>query len=485
MTKKTRQQLEQIRQDLKIEDFQNNNTHSEDAIANWRKWRDILASLNYAQYERAFPLIDEARGYLDTLNSENLAKISPLLDAIEQESKREKKREEKQIAKTITFVNMKSNTIPHEIKRALINKRELFKNCGIVANKQIYLKRLQDTKPAYLKQFDENMKNTTNCARWFYIIELDEERAKERRLWSDYKNILCDITDGIAHELTAEQFPTNSYYGCYRASIYGLDTYWRKSDYENARKCAKNIYCVYQAGRDIERVKELQKERKEEKQYLNSIDYYKHETSKATFDPEKRLFREDKRGCYYYTTNRYDYFDVCGWNVSNKRDTLKEKARQLKEARDKVRLIEKGNEEEIQKTHGLICGLIVSLDQLTAMLKRYLINNKKIRLFWLQSRIERTTDKLAKLCELKQALEQKNEVFANIGAMLERYEKRTSEARHTLQLNEIFLSMSEQEHADTDSAKNNAIYYGYYNEVNGSLILDLEQAKKKLAERGY
>ena len=486
MNNKTKELLEQIRNNLKLEDFQNNNTHSEDALANWRNWRDVLASLKYASYERAFALVDRARDWLDNLNNEQLAKISPLLDTIEQQARKERKQELKQINKTLIFVNVKAIDVPHDIKRALLNNKALFTSCGMVANKPLFIKRLQDHKPMYLKQFDENMKRTTNCARWFYIIELDEESAKERRLWSSHKNILCDITNGVAQELEAEQFiVNNNYYSRRRADVYGLDSFWRKSDYESARKCAKNIYCVYQVGNELDKAKEKQKARKEEKQLLTSLDYYRHDTSNATFDAEKHLFREDKRGCYYYTTNRFDLFDVCGWNISNKRDALKEKARQLKAKRDKEHLIETGCAEEIEKTRNLICDMVASLDQLTAMLKRYLINNKKIRLFWLQSRIERTTDKIASLCELRQALEQKNEVFDNISAMLERYEKRTTEARHTLQLNDIYLSMSEQEHADTESAKNNAIYFGYYNEVDGALVLDIERAQKKLNERGY
>lgn len=482
MTNKTEQQLEQIRADLKIEQFTGEGETA--PVIHWRKWRDLLGSLVCSKYERVFPIIDEARGCLDMLNAENLAKINPLLDIAEKETKEEQKRETKQIAKTFAFVNTKAEEVPQGIKRALLNKKALFVSCGFLADKKIIIEGLDSNKPLYLAKFDSDLRNSLKCARWFYIIALDGEQAQKRRLWGMNKNILCKITLGEAQGLQAERWAGSD---CYerQADIYGLETYWRKSDYETARKCAKKIFCVYQEGREIDNIKEKQKVRKEERSFLNSIDYYRHDTSKASFDQDKRLYREDKRGFYYYSCDRFDFFDVCGWNVSNKQHELKEKARQLKEARAKVRLIETGCAKELQTTQNLICELVASLDQLTAMLKNYLLNNKKIRLFWLQSRIERTTNQIATLCDLKGQLETKNDTFRDVAQMLERYEGRTNEARHTIQLNAIYLAMTEQEHAETDSAKNNAIYYGYYNEFNGTLILDIAKAQEKLDKRGY
>lgn len=487
MTQKTKKQAQQIREALKIESF--NHLEENERLNAWSNWRDVLNGFIWGELapEVAAAKIERARELLKTLNDSNRAEISALIEQAERENEQAKKKEEKRIANGLIFSNFKAEEMPHEIKRALINKKALFEECGMVANQPLCIKKLQSNKPAYLKQFDDTMReNQKEGGRWFYIILFDEELAKERRLWNMEKNIICDFEEGKACELMKEHFDSGcDRYGRRRADVRGFGHFWRKSDYEEARKCAKIIFCVYQPSGDIERIKELQKARKEAREELNEIGYYRHNISKAHFNEITREYREDKSGYYYYTVNRFDYFDVSGWNLSNKREELKQKARELKEKREKARLIETNGEQETKELEKMSAELIASLDSLVSMLKRYLITNKKLRLFWLQTRIERTTDAIANICELKKDFENKNEIFNSISQMMGRYNKRTTDARHTLQLNAIYLSMTEEEHADTESAKNNAIYYGYYNDIGGALVLDLEKAQAEKVKRGY
>ena len=148
---------------------------------------------------------------------------------------------EEQKRKNIIYLGIKPQEIAEEIKQDLNNKQPLFCR-GFVDFENIYILKLDDTTPKGLRKFEEEgdyyfNKNMIHA----FIMELDTEKAEQRRLWGLKRFIICDFDKGKARPLNNESLRREYYIN---KDFKHLDSFWRVGDYESARKCAKNIYFI-------------------------------------------------------------------------------------------------------------------------------------------------------------------------------------------------------------------------------------------------
>lgn len=406
----------------------------------------------------------------------------------------------------LTPVNIKQGTLPADLLTDLSNRAAMFAH-GFVDFDRIYIKQTPTTAPKDLAEFDANMRASGSV--FFYVIELDDEKRRARGFWSYIRKslVFCQVSAGRCVPWAKPQ----DYYKHARKDFENLDDYWRKSDYEEARKCASRIFCIYQNDHRAEIIAK-QKQREDSQDFWENV---RHEVIKCelSFDPVKGLNRVStlitrdalSRICsivgggryynYYYSSdfkykNKDDalahYFDASGYYIKDRAGLMRQRTQMLKDQRARERLAANNYDDEEKTLIGLYGLLTGSFKELSDKFLALTYNNIEHRVFWFTQRLEVTCD----------ALKEVSDTFAKISgktydgdlALLKDFEKVSTRAQHVLAKNRAWLEIDDEKRANHDNLEDIAIYYNLCEFVSiggGSFkcVLDLKKAEQKLTER--
>lgn len=412
----------------------------------------------------------------------------------------------------IKLHGLKAQEINEKLLNDLQNKSAMFW-LGFVDYAPIHIKKLSSNKPADIKAFDSDMLFNENDLRFFYIVEIDREKATQR-YFSYYKDlIICDfLSDGKCSECTLS--PTyerkakknNGKYLNY--NFKNIERYWRKSDYEEARKCAKNIYCIYQRNHAQE-IANKQEQRKQAKQGAQErfIKFDIQGEKLESYYKLNRLYATDGLGnttiiYNYYAMWSYErltfdkkeqakayFFDASGYYSKDNQRTLKARLEMLKKEKDRQAMQNHNHSEEIELLNGIYCELLVSFKRLSDFFIKSQNKGEKMRVFWFAQRMETTTTNIYECAQLLSEIENKTIEFESLAKA--KTKERYNKAKKCVLLNDLWLNIPAEERSNENNLKDNAIYYGYCTEAtdnNGLLTgvcLDLEKMAEKLKTRGY
>ena len=405
-------------------------------------------------------------------------------------------------------VNVKKDTLDEGLLLDLSNRSEMFAR-GFVHNDIIYIKQLADTTPKTLAEFGDNMKASGSV--FFYVLELDDEKRRARGLWvcSSKNLIICQVSHGRCVPWFR---PCNDYKHAtpYNSNFSHFETFWRKGDYEEARKCARRIFCIYQNDHSAEII--AKQEQREKAKEWAVVRHTVLECS-LSFDPSRQLHRVTtlktrtdlgetsylvgggRWGYSYYYSSDFKYkdkddalahyFDASGYYIKDRAELMRQRTQMLKDQRARERLAANNYDKEAQTLLGLYSLLTGSFKELSDKFFALTYNNIEHRLFWFTKRLEITCD----------ALKDVSDTYANINgktydgdlALLKDFEKVSTRAQHVLAKNRAWLDIDDEKRANHDNPEDIAIYYDYCSFVSvggGSFkcVLDLEKAEKKIAE---
>ena len=415
----------------------------------------------------------------------------------------------KNTLKNIKTTNTTLDEIPAEILEDISNARAMFAR-GFVHYDYIYIKKLQSTKPKDLDAFDDAMRE--NSVALLYVIEIDKDKERNRgcRFWSPSGFVACTIGEGghcVPWTRTSADYKHSTPYG---KDFKRLEGFWRKSDYEEARKVARSIWCVYQPNHGAEIIsKQEQRENARE----GALCRYTVTENRPVYCRGggcclNELYTRDDRGQvknwgshsrYYYSYNEEKfadadallraYFDASGFYVKDNRGTMRARVEMLRKQRARERLAVNNYTKETADLEKTYTELLASFKAITDKFLELTANHTPHRVFWFTTRLERTADQINDLADTIGRI--KDKTYDGDLALFDEYRKEKTASQHVILKNRAWLDIPDDERADRENLKDNAIYYGYVEyktDQNGDcveIILDLEKTAQKLASRGY
>lgn len=409
-------------------------------------------------------------------------------------------------------VNVKKDTLDEGLLLDLSNRSEMFAR-GFVDNDIIYIKQLADTTPKTLAEFGDNMKASGSV--FFYVLELDDEKRRARGLWvcSSKNLIICQVSNGRCVPWFR---PCNDYKHAtpYNSNFSHFETFWRKGDYEEARKCARRIFCIYQNDHSAEIIaKQEQREKALEwlterhtvlecslsldpKTQLHRVTTLRTRTETSQ---EKYLVGGGRWGYSYYYSSDFKYkdkddalahyFDASGYYIKDRAELMRQRTNTLKRERARQRLAANNYEKETAELSAVYGLLVKSFKDLTDKFLDLTDRHIQHRVFWLTQRLETTADAINDTSETIDRI--KDKTFEGDLSLFEEFNKRKERALKVIAKNHAWLRIKDENRADHDNLEDISIYYDYLDytrddggNVNG-VILDLEKAKQKNAERNH
>lgn len=395
---------------------------------------------------------------------------------------------------------MKINTTSEKAKRFYsdlsqeLKLHNLFKY-GFTQDAPLFITELSDNKPSTISEFEELMQK--NNLNYLFIIELDREKAQERYkyFWIDGEKVYFTYKIGSRFE----------YWINYEKGQHSkIGDFWRKTDQEKARVCAKNVFAIYQQSQ-AETIKAKREARATAKSgdliryknisfdfvYFSDADYKRVSKIKA-----EQYNKKSKKiiCCDYYNGEKLErnttggeiankYFDKNGYYIKNKLSDLKRRAETLKEQRLKAILEATNCEEQKSQVNELRNKLFKELERLNDFLTLQLKEATNCDLFYLKHRISPTIEQIKKCNDFLKRLNKKE--FASNTEMLKQLNELKESITDTFFYNQSYFDLSEQERAckkwnEQKSEKLTAIYYNYLIIKNGERVLDIEKARAEL-----
>lgn len=390
-------------------------------------------------------------------------------------------------------------------------------NFGYQNGDAVYIEKLKDNKPATIKAHADELAEREPNAKTLYIIEIDKEKANAKRFYTCKYLKYCGMYDGEARSI-------NKVFNYHYSDFKYLDNCYRVADYHKARVYALNIYCVYFKNHaDEMKRKHDERDALKDGYYLENNDrfnniaidfiYYRASGSPVYSEAVSKrvnkitaistlLNRAYNIHYYYYgniknivseylSTNttsdevKNALFDKNGYFIFNRLQTLKKRASELKEKREKARVLSNDFATEKSTLNALKSDLIKSLNELNAFFINYAKTNGKINEFYYIHRLEPTARKIARAGELIREAEQKKP--ASITDFLNTINKFKDGVKETLFLNKCYLDLTDDERAkdNGESETLTAIYYNDLKHDADGLKLDIERARERLNSRGY
>lgn len=372
---------------------------------------------------------------------------------------------------------------------------------GFTQDTPLFITELSDNKPATINEFEELMgKNNLN---YLFFIELDREKAKERynHFWVDSERKYFVYKNGSRFECWINYA---------KGQHSKIGDFWRKTDQEKARVCAKNVFAIYQQSQ-AETIKAKREARETAKsgdliRYKNiSFNFVSYRYSDSPIDKtdfirvggiKAESYKRNQIKCfatYGYNeklptnTTSQDikniYFDKNGYYVYKKIAELKSRAETLKEQRLKAILEATNCEEQKNQVNELRNKLFKELERLNDFLTLQLKEATNCDLFYLKHRISPTIEQIKNCNDFLKRLNKKD--FASNTEMLKQLNELKESITDTFFYNQSYFDLSEQEKErkkwnEQKSEKLTAIYYNYLIIKNGVRVLDVEKARAKL-----
>lgn len=409
-------------------------------------------------------------------------------------------------------VNVKKETLDEGLLLDLSNRSEMFAR-GFVHNDIIYIKQLADTTPKTLAEFGDNMKASGSV--FFYVLELDDEKRRARGLWvcSSKNLIICQVSHGRCVPWFR---PCNDYKHAtpYNSNFSHFETFWRKGDYEEARKCARRIFCIYQNDHSADII--AKQEQREKAKEWAVVRHTVLECS-LSFDPSRQLNRVTtlktrtdlgetsylvgggRWGYSYYYSSDFKYkdkddalahyFDASGYYIKDRAELMRQRTDTLKRQRARDRLQKYGFTVYADQLRNLYASLVGSFKELSDKFLDLTARHVTHRVFYFCQRLEKTADALHDVSETIERIEGKS--YDGDDALLKDYDAKKEHAQKVLAKNRVWLDISDDNRKDKDNLEDYAVYYGYceyLTDGSGNInkcVLDLEKAKQELARRGY
>ena len=412
------------------------------------------------------------------------------------------------LSKMLKTTNTTLDEIPADLLADVQNVRGMFAR-GFVSYDYIYIKEVKNTKPKDLDQFDQNLRESGSV--FFYVLEMDKEKAVERRLWIGGKTlIICSISSGrcVPWYMTATDYHNRQ--ASYSQDFQHLKTFWRKSDYEEARKCSRRVWVIYQNAHGGE-ILAKQEKRQAEKEWAlvrhtvlacdlcwSSNQQAARISTLTTRTDRGQVKQLEGWRCYTYSSEyifktkeqalEY-YFDKSGYIKKDNAQTLRQRTEHLKRQRARQRLTANNYEKETAELSAVYGLLVKSFKDLSDKFLDLTERHISHRVFWFTQRLEKTADAIQDTSELLDRIADKT--FDGDLALFDAFNKGKDHALKVIAKNHAWLRIKDENRSNKENLEDNAIYYGYCDftkddsgNVNG-VILDLEKAKQKLAERGY
>ena len=419
----------------------------------------------------------------------------------------EKETKKTALTKMLKTTNTTLDQIPADLLEDLQNVRGMFAH-GFVFNDYIYIKEVKNTKPKDLDEFDNNMSESGSV--FFYVLELDKQLALGRRLWTPSGLIICQVSGGrcVPWFLTGTDYKNRG--AGYRDGFKHLEGFYRKSDYEEARKSASRVWVIYQNNHTAE-IKTKQEQRETAREWALtrytvlecSLCYYpqggrgKISNLTARNDRGKVQQLEGWRSYTYSSEYKFEneeqalawYFDRSGYIRKDNAEALRQRTAELKRQRARQRLAANNYEKETAELSAVYGLLVKSFKDLSDKFLDLTDRHIAHRVFWFTKRLEITADAINDTSETIDRIADK--FFDGDLQLFDEFQRRTEHALKVIAKNHAWLRIKDENRANHDNLEDYAIYYGYCDftkddggNVNG-VILDLEKAKQKLAERGY
>lgn len=407
-------------------------------------------------------------------------------------------------------VNVTADQIPAEMLEDLSNRAAMFAR-GFVNYDIIYIKQLKNTAPKDLAQFDENMRESGSV--FFYVLELDREKQRERRLWtcSSKTLIFCQLSGG---RVVPWFRPCNDYHhrSLYASDFSNFETFWRKADYEEARKCASRIFVIYQTDHSAEIIA---KQENRAKALEWATERHTLLECSLSYDPSRQLHRvttlktRTDRGkikylaggdyCRYYYSSEYKYkdkedavahyLDASGYEIHDRAELMRQRTQTLKRQRARDRLQQYGFTKYADELRTLYASLVGSFKELSDKFLDLTARHISHRLFYFCQRLEKTADAMQDTSDTIERIEGKR--YDGDDELLKDYDAQKEHAQKVLAKNRVWLDINDDQRKDEHNLEDYAVYYGYceyLTDGSGNInkcVLDLAKAQQELARRGY
>ena len=403
--------------------------------------------------------------------------------------------------------NTTLDQIPENLLADISNRRAMFAH-GFVSSDYIYIKEIKNIKPKDLDEFNDNMRESGSV--FFYVLELDKQLALGRRLWVPSNLIICQVSGGrcVPWFLRGTDYKNRG--AGYKEGFKYFEGFYRKSDYEEARKSASRVWVIYQNNHTDE-IKTKQEQRETAREWaltrhtvLSCSLCYSSQgglgrISELTTRNDRGQVKQLEGWRSYTYSSEYKfkneeqaleyYFDKSGYIKKDNAETLRQRTAQLKRERARQRLAANNYEKETAELSAVYGLLVKSFKDLSDKFLELTENHISHRVFWFTKRLEITADAINDTSETIDRI--KDKTFEGDLALFESFQSEKEHALKVIAKNHAWLRIKDENRANHNNLEDYAIYYGFCDftkddggNVNG-VILDLEKAKQKLAERGY